>query len=235
MDKIYQENVIHYDSSSDGSYVYNESHIKRVDIVIDLIKKSLKSGVSPKVLSLGCASGIIEERIMKEVGCEMYGVDGSPVCLEIAQTKGIVVQAANIEESLPYGDESFDIVWAGEIIEHIFDTEAFLNEIRRVLKKDGVVILSTPNLASLSDRFKFLFGYSPKHVNPLHPHYSLHIRPFTLRGLQNVLINSNFSINDSRTNIIEILIKGQVIWKSYTLANLLPGFGGTLIVRATKK
>jgi ubiquinone/menaquinone biosynthesis C-methylase UbiE len=46
----------------------------------------------------------------------------------------------------PLGDSSFDVVWAGEVIEHVGDTAAWLSEVRRVLRSGGSLLLSTPAL-----------------------------------------------------------------------------------------
>lgn len=51
----------------------------------------------------------------------------------------------NKDFSYPIKDNSYDSVLAGEVIEHVLDLESFFKEIWRVLKKDGLLILSTPN------------------------------------------------------------------------------------------
>jgi ubiquinone/menaquinone biosynthesis C-methylase UbiE len=46
--------------------------------------------------------------------------------------------------NLPFKDESFDIVTAFEVIEHLYDPQKALGEIRRILKMDGIALISTP-------------------------------------------------------------------------------------------
>ena len=62
---------------------------------------------------------------------------------------------------LPFEDSSADVVLAGEIVEHIVDTEAFLREIGRVLRTAGAVVLSTPNILWWKHRLALLAGRYP--------------------------------------------------------------------------
>jgi len=62
---------------------------------------------------------------------------------------------------LPYDDASVDVVLAGEIIEHVVDTESFLREIHRVLRPGGATVLSTPNVLWWKHRVRALAGRYP--------------------------------------------------------------------------
>jgi len=59
--------------------------------------------------------------------------------------------------ALPYPDQSFDVVVCNHVLEHIFETECALRELRRVLARDGLCIVSVPNIANWWSRFTFLF------------------------------------------------------------------------------
>ncbi len=63
--------------------------------------------------------------------------------------------------NLPIKNSSVDVVTSFDMIEHLYDPDKFLKETKRILKKDGILILSTPNLADIYSRFAFLFGYMP--------------------------------------------------------------------------
>ncbi len=65
-----------------------------------------------------------------------------------------------MEEGIPYPDDSFDVVSAGEVIEHIYDPDRLLAETRRVLRPGGHVVLTTPNLQAWYNRALFVAGDS---------------------------------------------------------------------------
>lgn len=115
----------------------------------------------------------------------------------------IPIDVYNLDvDDLPYNDEQFDVVIFSEIIEHLFyGVPHALNEINRVLKKDGFLILTTPNLASISNRIKLLLG---KSINwelsgekPFFQRdiYKRHNREYTLEELRYLLKKSGFKID----------------------------------------
>ena len=97
-----------------------------------------------KVLDLGCNDGVFMEFLKERRQCEVKGVDISEVALKIAKDKGLDVQIADAEK-LPFADKSFDAVVCMEVLSHLLDPIKALKEIRRVLKKDGVLLGSTPH------------------------------------------------------------------------------------------
>ncbi len=64
-------------------------------------------------------------------------------------------------QKLPFADASFDFVSCNHVLEHIFETEKFLREIRRVLQPNGFAVVSVPNCAAWMNRIMFLFGGLP--------------------------------------------------------------------------
>lgn len=169
-----------------------------------------------KVLDVGCRDGIISKEIGKITGADIYGVDISPKILKIAKRRGIKTFLADIEEKgLPFKNNFFDAVFAGELIEHLYDTDFFLDEVYRVLKPKGVLILTTPNLACWYNRFFLLFGWQPGNTEVSLKHYvgrpfirhelfkkgllhgpPGHIHVFTLGALKEFLDLHNFHILD---------------------------------------
>ena len=73
-------------------------------------------------------------------------------------------KVVNVDEGLPYEDDSFDLIWCSEVIEHLKDPEAALNEFRRVTKSGGDIILTTPNSYALLFRAIALFGLTPQRI-----------------------------------------------------------------------
>lgn len=137
----------------------------------------------------------------------------------------------DISEKFPYESHFFDFVFAGEVIEHIVDTRQFLNEIGRILKPGGILILTTPNLARIDDRIKFIFGIAPRHTSPMHKYLYLHVRPFTFSSLKDALLKTNFKILSFKSNYV-VIDYGNKSFKNRLLARLFPSWGGSLIVMA---
>jgi 2-polyprenyl-3-methyl-5-hydroxy-6-metoxy-1,4-benzoquinol methylase len=63
--------------------------------------------------------------------------------------------------NLKYKNIKFDVIFCCEVIEHIFSPDNLLDEIKKIMHKDSILILSTPNLAYYINRFLLLFGISP--------------------------------------------------------------------------
>jgi SAM-dependent methyltransferase len=128
-------------------------------------------------------------------------------------------------------DASLDVVFAGEIIEHIFDDHRFLRQIHRVLRPGGVVALTTPNLFFLVNRLVMPFGRMPFFAYaPFH--YHLYSRP-TLVGLVG---DCGFEVR--RVTSTHVLVSsrrhraaGAICER---LGDLLPSLGAHLILFATK-
>jgi SAM-dependent methyltransferase len=95
---------------------------------------------------------------------------------------------------LPFEDASCDVVLAGEIIEHIVDTESFLCEIRRVLRPGGAVVLSTPNILWWKHRLALLAGRYPDALD-YRTRYGDdfgHVRIFTPKLMRELLEETGF-------------------------------------------
>jgi 2-polyprenyl-3-methyl-5-hydroxy-6-metoxy-1,4-benzoquinol methylase len=140
----------------------------------------------------------------------------------------------DVSQKFPFESHSFNAVFMGEIIEHVFDTGLLLKECNRVLCDDGVLIITTPNLGGLQDRIALLLGYAPRQVNPTHDYLNLHIRPFTFKLLRRVLREAKFEVHELRSNFVRIRFASGGRLNSRLLARLFPTLGGSLIVMARK-
>lgn len=137
----------------DECYQYGDTwfwrlhHRQRINRVINLIKKLPKK--KGQALDLGCGRGIYT-RIMKEAGFMVCGIDLSKEEIYWARkfSKNIVFMEKSIE-SLPFKDNTQDLIICSEVLEHMDNPEKALFEIKRVLKKGGYAIISMPNAFSL--------------------------------------------------------------------------------------
>ena len=161
-----------------------------------------------RILDVGCGDGNFTVLMAKACKArEVYGIEISKEGVEMARKNGVNCYQLDVdEEDLPFEDDFFDAVTALELIEHLYDPEHFLEEVYRVLKPDGLFVLSTPNLASIHNRIALLFGYQPYSILVSLKYYvghmSIsaggatpdHIRFFTLRSLKELLKIHGFEV-----------------------------------------
>jgi len=183
------------------------------------------------VLELGCGSA----SMLADVPDPPWPVLVADLALDalgLAPLPSVGSLCLDATRPLPFRDGSLAGVLMGELIEHVYDPVAMLRECRRVLVPSGLLVLTTPNLAALQDRVGFLAGRAPRQVDPLHPYLWLHIRPFTVSLLRDVLRRAGLEPVRVRSNYVGWRLRGGRWVKSRTLARLLPGLGGSLVVAA---
>lgn len=123
--------------------------------------------------------------------------------LRIASKLGLKTKKCDIQKGLPFKSDFFDLVIATEILEHVFDTDALLSEIRRVLKKDGILIMNVPNCCSLASRINVFLGRLSSYTEyRAHPKLAGRIRGYNLPSIRIQLLDNGFEIEDERTNAI---------------------------------
>ena len=88
-----------------------------------------------KAIDLGCGEGNFTKELGKRIGTtELYGVDILEVHAERAKQNGVKVCLADLNHPLPIKDDTFDVVHANQVIEHICRTDTFVKEIHRILR-----------------------------------------------------------------------------------------------------
>jgi 2-polyprenyl-3-methyl-5-hydroxy-6-metoxy-1,4-benzoquinol methylase len=114
---------------------------------LELRRRFLLEHVSPgmRVLDVGCGEGVFAAELAR-AGAEIVGIDVAeePLRRAHARQPELDLRLVDGEGEWPLADASFDVVWAGEVIEHVADTAAWLSEVRRVLRSGGPLLLSTP-------------------------------------------------------------------------------------------
>ena len=105
------------------------------------------------ILDAPCGEGALAF-VLQEKGINVRALDIEGTA---AALLGDAFQIADLNQKLPLPDKSFDLVVSVEGIEHLENPQSFLREVNRVLKDDGRLILTTPNIVSLRSRMRF-FG-----------------------------------------------------------------------------
>jgi SAM-dependent methyltransferase len=124
-------------------------------------------GPSRRVLDLGCRYGALTRTYAS--GNEVTGVDVDREALAEAAKLGIETRWADVDEPLPFDEATFDVVVAGELLEHVRDPAAVVAEALRVLRPEGRFVASVPNAFRLKNRLRFLLGRKPED-DPTHLH-----------------------------------------------------------------
>lgn len=131
----------------------NKGYHKMIDdIEISILRKYLKENDS--VLEVGCGTGLILSKVVKFV-VNGIGIDISENMLKIAKNKGLNVFYGNGEE-IPFSDNQFDVVYSFKVLPHIKNIENVLNEIKRVTKPNGIILLEFYNKYSMRTLIKFI-------------------------------------------------------------------------------
>jgi ubiquinone/menaquinone biosynthesis C-methylase UbiE len=145
-----------------------------------------------RVLDVGCGEGHFAAALVG-AGADVVAIDVAEEPLRRLRARHPELDARLVqpETSLPLEDASFDVVWAGETIEHIADTSNWLSELRRVLRSGGLLLLTTPDHGVLR-RLRLVFGRRAfeTHFDPR----SDHLRFYTRRSL--VALLSDFGFED---------------------------------------
>jgi len=114
------------------------------------------------VLDLGCAGGIGEDRdkfthdAIRDVARSLLGVDINAGIVEECRRKGYDVICADAQD-LSLG-RKFDVVFAGELIEHLEDQGLFLRSVRKHIRPGGLLMISTPNAHDAAYHINRLLG-----------------------------------------------------------------------------
>ena len=184
-------------------------------------------GRGKRVLDLGCLGGQISRKI-KDQNNDVYGVELNPKAAAQAEKQGIRVKVFDLNDGVPFQDGFFDTVHAGEIIEHIFDTQFLFEECNRVLKPGGTFLFTVPNLNSLTNRLRVVSGaFLPNYGAYADDHNGSRIRLFNLDKVAEVCRLSGFQVtqvyglaNEQSSSTAARLAKPLAWWKP-ALADLL--------------
>jgi glycosyltransferase involved in cell wall biosynthesis len=168
-----------------------EYAFKEGDGTFQAIMLQMLEGRSPsRILHLDCGSGLFAERL-RAAGHTVTGIDEQEA--EGVRDRVHAFVRGNISDGIPVeAGAGFDVVIAGDVIEHVVNPPATLREIRRVLRPGGQVLLSVPNFAHWYPRTRVmlgLFGYDRRGILD-----RTHLRFFTRATLRRLVRRAGFDI-----------------------------------------
>ena len=196
------------DSSSNDAwhdrYFKNHKHRLSEDLrqCVRLLKRS------DAVLEIGSVP-LLLTTALKTLGFQVTGIDIDPSRYQVTIDRlGLCVKRCNIEmDPLPLKDKSADVVIMNEVFEHLrIDLNYTFDQISRVLRPGGVLLMSTPNLYSYRGIKNFLFRQQAAVVCPdIHREYGKiralghmgHVREYTPHEVKHFLSNFGLEVEDT--------------------------------------
>ena len=191
----------------------------------DIEKQIFSAEEKPSILDIGCATGAVLESLRTRGWRRVTGVEISPSAEYAVKTRGLDVRNLPLEENI-FPPRSFDVVLASHLIEHLNDPRGFLTEINRILKDNGYVFITTPNISGFQSR---IFG--SRWRSAIFDHLYL----FSVRTLSKLLENTGFKIERCRTwgGLAAGIAPGWLKKTADFLAKRF-NFGDVMIIRAKK-
>ena len=191
------------------------------------VHKYLRRIKKGKILEVGCIDGSFL-RILEKESWECKGLELLQHMVKKGRKLGTDIVQGDAQLKFPFKDK-FDVILAGEVIEHMVYPDRFLENCHGALKKNGILILTTPNLTFLVNRFLVLFGRTPLFVG------DFHFQTFTLESLKpkvekyfeiEKISGSHVLVSKRRSKFFEIFEK---------LADFFPTLSAHLILICRKK
>lgn len=197
----------------------------RIRKAVKLIKDYFSEIKGLNILECGVTKGGVAELLSKE-GANCFGVDVNPRKID-----GVIIKQADLNDNIPDFGVEFDVVFAGEVIEHIFDDGKFIRDCRKVLKPNGLLIITTPNLGFIVNRLLMLFGKMPMFV---YAPYHYHI--YNKKIIENLIKQEGFEIVKTISSHLLFSTRRNKFGRIFEiLGDFFPSLGAHLIVCARNK
>lgn len=200
--------------------------------IYDCVLDELELPKDALILDAGAGEGFFARKL-ELAGYE--NVHACDFCADSFLCPQIPFHAADLSGPLPFPDNHFDCVVSIEVIEHLENHFSFVRELIRITKPGGKLIITTPNVMSISSRWHFfLYGYSDCAPLPLDPHaeqwFMQHLNPIDVpmllfhlerNGAELVELTTNRMRSGSRLMapvlgpLLRVLLKRKLLRKKY--------------------
>jgi 2-polyprenyl-3-methyl-5-hydroxy-6-metoxy-1,4-benzoquinol methylase len=178
-----------YHRHLDPTWSYYPFYKYKMEWVFKFLKKQNFS-LDSKILDAGCGEGVLIEKLIEMGYKNAVGID--------ADYESKYVKKGNILKT-DFQNNSFDLIFLLDVLEHLnfLEQEKALEELKRIIKPQGKIVLSIPNLAHLESRVSFLFGGSLKRTanikkhpgdRPLKEYKSLILEDFKILKIKGIFV-----------------------------------------------
>ena len=172
---------------------------QRYSYAIDLQEDSTANkvlrliGNNKHVLELGCAVGSMTQAMKENNGCSVVAVEIDPLMAEMAEPfceRLIIADLETLDFTATFKDERFDVVVAADVLEHLKDPWQCLEKVRALLKSEGYLVISVPNVAHNVLIAQLMAGRFPYREKGLLDR--THLRFFTRLDLEDMLLATGY-------------------------------------------
>ncbi|NQU95951.1 MAG: methyltransferase domain-containing protein [Candidatus Omnitrophica bacterium] len=176
---------------------YREEEQGRRRASVEILKRIKKYKNNGKLLDIGCATGFLLDEARRR-NWEVYGVEISKWASNYAREKLDLNVVRGPLKKTDFPDKYFDAIVMLDVLEHLTNPKYALLEIRRILKSDGILYISTPNINSLLSRILKAKWWG---INKFHLFY------FSKRTLEKMLDACGFKVKKYKPHIRIFSIK----------------------------
>ena len=153
--------------------------VARREMILSLVRTIASKQENFRILEIGCSGGPLLELLSSKGYFQTYGIDISDRAIQRCRERGLknVLEMNGVRTS--FADETFDLIIASDVLEHIRDDNGAVGEWRRILKRGGSLICFVP-------AFKILWSK--------HDEDNEHYRRYTRKSLEHIFRRNNFTI-----------------------------------------
>jgi 2-polyprenyl-3-methyl-5-hydroxy-6-metoxy-1,4-benzoquinol methylase len=176
---------------------HNNTMTHNFNYVLQPLLSMLDKDKNRCILDLGCGNGYLVNYLIS-AGYNAYGTDASEKGIEIARQENperfFVQDLSTGELPSELQVHAFDTIISTEVIEHLYDPEAFVQFCKRALNDHGVLILSTPYHGYFKNLVLSIFNKWDSHLTPLW--LGGHIKMWSAKTLSGLLTDNGFTVTD---------------------------------------
>jgi len=153
---IYGNDYLSYELENEASFLklqqlaLKDAGFSKLEKTLLPADKQLRATAAPSILDIGCATGALIASL-RDKGWRVTGVEISPSGIYAKNERKLDVRSVPLEEN-HFPDNSFDVILASHLIEHLNEPKIFLEETYRILKKGGSLFITTPDISGFQAR-----------------------------------------------------------------------------------